>query len=355
MSWCTIESDPGVFSELVHNLGCTDVQLEEIWGMDQLTDPGFSVTPVHGVIFLFSWKRELYANDARATLPHGTTDVFFAKQTVNNACATQAIIATLLNADDSVRLGDTLQNFKEFAGFVDYGMRGDLIGQQDQIRVQHNRFARPEPFVGDDKKEASEDDEAFHFISYVEKNGAVYELDGLRAGPILVGTVGEGQTWLGDVLKPEIERRCAELGDSIKFSIQAVVGNRKKAAVAKRAALVAAAAGGAAGGDGASGQIAGCDAIIQAEDAKWARWRQENTRRRHNYVPLAIGLLQAMAKAGKLMPAHGRAMEKAQKAREERIAKIRAEQEKQTHQGGGHSHGDGHGHSHGGAPCDGDH
>lgn len=323
MSWCTIESDPGVFSELVHNLGCTDVQLEEIWGMDQLTDPGFSVTPVHGVIFLFSWKRELYANDTRATLPYGTTDVFFAKQTVNNACATQAIIATLLNADASVALGETLSSFKDFAGFVDYGMRGDLIGQQDQIRVQHNRFARPEPFVSDEKKEASEDDEAFHFISYIEKNGAVYELDGLRAGPILVGTVDEGQSWLGDVLKPEIERRCAELGDSIKFSIQAVVGNRKKAATAKRAALVS-----ASGDDGAgdmSGQIADCDAMIQEEDTKWARWRQENIRRRHNYVPLAIGLLQAMAKAGKLMPAHGHTMEKAQKAREERIAKIRAE------------------------------
>ena len=315
MSWCTIESDPGVFSELVHNLGCADVQLEEIWGMDQLTDPGFSVTPVHGVIFLFSWKRELYANDSRPTLPHGTTNVFFAKQTVNNACATQAIVATLLNAD-GIELGPTLQNFKEFASFVDYNMRGDLIGQQNEIRIQHNRFARPEPFVSDDKKEASDDDEAFHFISYVEKGGAVYELDGLRAGPILVGTVGEGQTWLGDVLKPEIERRCAELGDSIKFSIQAVVGNRKKAAVSKRAALVE--AGGAASGGDVGGEIADLDAIIQEEDAKWARWRQENIRRRHNYVPLAISMLQAMADAGTLMPAHGRAMEKAQKAREER-------------------------------------
>ena len=322
MSWCTIESDPGVFTELVHSLGCTDVQLEEIWGMDQLTDPGFSVTPVHGVIFLFSWKAELYRNDPRATLPHGSTDVFFAKQTINNACATQAIISTLLNAD-GIALGETLQNFKEFAGFVDYGMRGDLIGQQDQIRITHNSFARPEPFVSEETKEASDDDEAFHFISYIEKDGSVYELDGLRAGPILVGRVPEGKSWLGDIVKPEIERRCSQLGDSIKFSIQAVVGNRKKAALAKRAALVG------SGVDDTDDRIVRCDAIAREEDAKFARYKMENTRRRHNYVPLAIGLLKAMAASGVLMPAHERAMETARKAREERMAKLRASHEKQ--------------------------
>ncbi len=326
MSWCTIESDPGVFTELVHNLGCTDVQLEEIWGMDQLTDPGFSGgARVHGVIFLFQWKAELYAADPRPTLPYCTTDVFFAKQNVNNACATQAIISTLLNAD-GIALGDTLSNFKEFAGFVDYSMRGDLIGQQDQIRVQHNRFARPEPFMSEQKKEASDDDEAFHFVAYVEKGGAVYELDGLRAGPIRVGAVAAGQSWLGDVVQPEIQRRCAELGSSaIKFSLMAVVGNKAKAATARKAAAEAS-------GDAAA--VSECDAILQSEAEKFARYKVENTRRRHNYVPLAIGLLKAMAAQRRLMPAHERALGKAQARREERLKK-RAEEAQASSSAGG--------------------
>lgn len=327
MSWCTIESDPGVFSELIHNLGCTDVQLEEIWGMDQLTDPSFSSTPVHGVIFLFSWKKELYQNDTRTCIPYGSTDVFFAKQNVNNACATQAIISTLLNAE-GISLGPTLQNFKEFCSFVDYGMRGDLIGQQDEIRVQHNRFARPEPFVSDDSKSSSEDDEAFHFVAYVERNGSVYELDGLRAGPILIGQVAEGHSWLGDVVKPEIQRRCGELGDSIKFSLMAVVGNRKKAALERIQHLQEQKASGGGEDPVIDRQIADHNAVIQEENSKFARYQQENTRRRHNYVPLAVSLLHAMSASNTLMPAHARAIEKAGKAREERIAKLHAENAK---------------------------
>ena len=44
-------------------------------------------------------------------------EIFFAKQEIKNACATQAILSVLLNIQHhDIELGPTLTEFKEFAG-----------------------------------------------------------------------------------------------------------------------------------------------------------------------------------------------------------------------------------------------
>lgn len=41
---------------------------------------------------------------------------------------------------------------------------------------------------------------------------------------------------------------------------------------------------------------------LKQEEATREKWKNENIRRRHNYVPLIVEMLRAAADQGKLMP-----------------------------------------------------
>lgn len=323
--WCTIESDPGVFTSLIESFGVENAQLTELWSLDEdtLSNLVNDYGKVHGLIFLFKWQggnEQDSSTDNRKPLlsDEAPPDLFFAKQVTTNACATQAILSVLLNATDpptnggsegrdapsSLTLGPTLSSLKSFATALPPDLRGESIGTCEEIRTAHNSFARKEAFLVEESKKrmATDDDDVFHFVAYVpHTDGRVYELDGLQPGPVRVDGVwggadagGDDLAWLAlarTAIQDRIDRYAAS---EIKFNLMALVRDRR---VNIRSKLRVGKAAGLAEDDPSLQQL---QAELVAEEEQRQQWEDENARRRHNYIPFCIELIRALAGTGKL-------------------------------------------------------
>jgi len=182
--------------------------------------------PIHGLIFLFKWipgdePSGSIVNDSRLD------KLFFAKQVINNACATQAILSVLLNCyHQDVNLGPTLSEFRDFSQSFDSTMKGLALSNCNQIKEVHNSFARQQMFEFDSKT-LGKDDAVFHFVAYLPFENRLYELDGLKDGPIDLGPIPLDVHWV-EVAKPVIEQRIQKYSEGeIHFNLMAIISDRR--------------------------------------------------------------------------------------------------------------------------------
>ncbi|XP_059003096.1 ubiquitin carboxyl-terminal hydrolase isozyme L5 isoform X1 [Mustela lutreola] len=302
--------------------GCRGAQVEEIWSLEP--ENFEKLKPVHGLIFLFKWQPG--EEPAGSVVQDSRLDtIFFAKQVINNACATQAIVSVLLNCThQDVHLGETLSEFKEFSQSFDAAMKGLALSNSDVIRQVHNSFARQQMFEFDAKTSAKEED-AFHFVSYVPVNGRLYELDGLREGPIDLGACNQDD-WISAV-RPVIEKRIQKYSEGeIRFNLMAIVSDRKMIYEQKIAELQRQLAEeepmdtdqGSNMLSAIQSEVAKNQMLIEEEVQKLKRYKIENIRRKHNYLPFIMELLKTLAEHQQLIPLVEKAKEKqnAKKAQE---------------------------------------
>ncbi|KAM9280338.1 ubiquitin carboxyl-terminal hydrolase isozyme L5 isoform 2-T2 [Cariama cristata] len=270
--WCLMESDPGVFTELIKGFGCRGAQVEEIWSLEP--ENFEKLKPVHGLIFLFKWQPG--EEPAGSVVQDSRLDtIFFAKQ-----------------------------------------MKGLALSNSEVIRQVHNSFARQQMFEFDAKSSAKEED-AFHFVSYVPVNGRLYELDGLREGPIDLGACNQDD-WISAV-RPVIEKRIQKYSEGeIRFNLMAIVSDRKMIYEQRIAELQQQLAEEEPMDTDQSSnmlssiqsEVAKYQMLIEEENQKLKRYKIENIRRKHNYLPFIMELLKTLAEHQQLIPLVEKAKEK---------------------------------------------
>ena len=87
-------------------MGAPGVQVEEVYSLEDDEIINTIQPNIYGFIFLFKWTKDIEKKDY---LQDYDQDLFFARQIVNNACATQAILSVLLNAP--IQIDGSLKEF----------------------------------------------------------------------------------------------------------------------------------------------------------------------------------------------------------------------------------------------------
>ncbi|KAJ6137279.1 hypothetical protein N7471_003765 [Penicillium samsonianum] len=267
--WSTIESDEGLFTSLIETLGVKDTQFEELISLDADTIRSLGLRrnlPLQ-MDTRSLWRTRRSPLDG--TYDQTATDnLFFAAQTIQNACGTQAILSVILNHDNPpapqppIELGEELRSFKDFTTGFPAELRGEALSNSEAIRSAHNSFARASPFA--DETARPQDDEkgadVYHFIAYTPVNGTLYELDGLQPHPISHGACATGD--FPEKVIEVLQRRIARYPpEETHFNLMAVVRDPR----------------------GRAREIGDVE-TLEREERKRAAWQWENTLRRCNFV-----------------------------------------------------------------------
>ncbi|CAF9920337.1 MAG: hypothetical protein HETSPECPRED_004243 [Heterodermia speciosa] len=217
---------------MLREFGVEGVKVQEIVSLDEelLT---CLPRPIYGLVFLFKWREE----DPDKLEQSCPEEVWFANQTVSNACASVAML-NIVNNIPTIELGEHLQQFKEFTKELSPALRGDAISNFTFVKEVHNSFARKMDMLNADlhmktevtarkqskrpKSGNDDEDTGFHFIAYVPIDDNVWKLDGLKRQPQKLGTA-KSADWVRKA-KPDIEACMSEYEEGhIEFAILSLV------------------------------------------------------------------------------------------------------------------------------------
>ncbi|CAI5452347.1 unnamed protein product [Caenorhabditis angaria] len=221
--WQALESNPETINPFLKKIGIGGVECVDVFSFDdEMLE--FIPKPQLAMILCFpsSEAREFLQTQYDEVEKNGQkpADVFFMNQSadIGNACGTFALFHSLANLENRINIGDgKFKNWFEKAKLVGEDERSDLLSEDTELAEAHEETA-------EEGETEQPDNVEYHFITYVNKDGKLYEIDSCAPFPRPLGNTTD------ETLVKDASVAVKQLMDNVQqlsFSAMALVGKQE--------------------------------------------------------------------------------------------------------------------------------
>lgn len=224
-AWIPLEGNPDIWNEFSTRLGVkSEYEFIDVYGTDpelllMVPQPVLSIVLLFPITPKYEEKSKNEIEELKSKNYTCSSEVFFIPQTISNACGTMALLHSLGNSTDRLQIADgsVLGNLLEKTKLPDAGdvksvfeHRAKAVELCDELRNLHADMAKsgttdaPDPSVPVN----------LHFITFVNSEGTLYELDGRKPFPIEHGKTS-AESYLNDAIAV-----CRKFMDSAPETVQ---------------------------------------------------------------------------------------------------------------------------------------
>ncbi|XP_049866268.1 ubiquitin carboxyl-terminal hydrolase isozyme L3-like [Pectinophora gossypiella] len=220
-----MESNPETMNKYLHKLGVSDTwRMVDVMGLDP-DALAWVPRPVLAVVLLFplSEAYEQHRNQQETDLvkkgEQAPKDVFHLKQVLSNVCGNIALVHSVANNITNIELKSDglLKKYLDDAKDLDAAAKGVLLENSTAILEAYKEIVRSGSGQGANEEEPVNN----HFVTFIHKDGQLFELDGRKSFPINHGPTTP------DSLLEDAANICRQFidrePDNIGFNVVALV------------------------------------------------------------------------------------------------------------------------------------
>ncbi|XP_047506747.1 ubiquitin carboxyl-terminal hydrolase-like [Pieris napi] len=217
-----MESNPEVMNKYLYKLGVSDKwKMVDVLGLEN-DALQWVPRPVLAVLLLFPLSENYEEHRSRQETEmlskghEAPKDVFHLKQVLSNVCGTIALVHSIANNAQTIDIEEgPLKKFLSDAEGLDAAAKGALLENSAALLDAYKDL------VAGGNEDYEDGEPSHHFVTFIQKDGKLFELDGRKALPIEHGTT-TSETFLEDAAKICREFIARE-PENIGFNVVALV------------------------------------------------------------------------------------------------------------------------------------